>query len=301
MNKQEFEATDGGIRRGDLILVVGYSTIDYPVIDMHAHLRNDISKHTMLAKENGIDIVVYMANCEPPLDSLERIKQSLNEERHCKAIPASAITKDLDGKELVDASRIKQYVAGFSDDGKYLYDLGLLHSILEMEVLVLAHCSPTYEESITNPFLETRFIERYLPVLEKTKGRLHVQHLSKKESVELIRSAKQQAINLTCETCPHYFTYTREELDTKVNPPLATRKDVEAVKEGLADGTIDVIASDYAPPPRKTGIAGFSSFIPLSYGLVLEGVLSEKQLKEKLYINPRKIIESSGYQLGLEC
>jgi dihydroorotase len=86
-------------------------------------------------------------------------------------------------------------------------------------------------------------------------------------------------------------------LDTKVNPPLATIEDVREVKKGLVDGTIDVIASDYAPVPRKTGIAGFRSFIPLSYGLVLEGTLSEEQLKEKLFTNPKRIIESRDYQL----
>lgn len=270
---------------------------NYPVIDLHTHLRNDIPKHTKIAKESGIDVVVYMANCNPPLDNLERIKQSLNEKRYCKAIPVSAITKGLEGKELVDISGIKPYVIGFSDDGKYLKDLGLLRNILETNVLVLAHCSPPYEEGIENPNLETKFIERYLSVLEKTNGKLHIQHISKKESVELIKGAKKQGLQLTCETCSHYFTFSKEILDVKVNPPLGTEQDVVAIKEGLRDGTIDVIVSDYAPLPRITGIAGFRSFIPLSYGLVLEKVLTEEQLKEKLFINPKKIIESAGYKL----
>jgi dihydroorotase len=265
---------------------------DFPIIDLHTHLRNNISEHTKIAREAGIDIVVYMANCEPPLDNIDRIKQSLRKKRYCQAIPVSAITKDLAGKELVDVVRIKPHVVGFSDDGKYLEDLGLLKEILAMGVLVLAHCSPTYERSLASPILETKFIERYLSVLEKIKGRLHIQHISKKESVELIRNAKRNGVNLTCETCPHYFTYTKDDLTAKVNPPLATRKDIVAIKEGLADGTIDVIASDYAPLPRKTGIASFGSFIPLAYSLVLERTLSIKQLKEKLFVNPKKIIES---------
>lgn len=98
---------------------------------------------------------------------------------------------------------------------------------------------------------------------------------------------------------PHYFTFTKDDLDTKVNPPLGKKEDILAIKEGLSDETIDVIASDYAPPPRKTGIAGFKSFIPLSYGLVSEGVLSKKQLKEKLCLNPKKIMESGGYKLEI--
>jgi len=270
---------------------------DYPVIDLHTHLRNNIALHTKIAKENGIDVVVYMANCNPPLDNLERIKKSLNQKRHCKAIPVCAITKGLEGKKLVDVNKVKKFVVGFSDDGKYLRNLVLVQKILEMDVLVLAHCSPSYENGILNPSLETEFIERYLPVLKKTKGKLHIQHISKKESVKLIKDAKKQGLQITCETCPHYFTFPGEDLDTKVNPPLGSEQDVTAIREGLKDGTIDVIASDYAPPPRITGIAGFRSFVPLSYGLVLGGILSEEQLKEKLFINPKKIIESGGFQL----
>jgi len=271
--------------------------LNYPIIDMHTHLRNNIPKHTKIVKESGIDAVVYMANCNPPLDNLETIKQSLKQKRYCKAIPVSAITKNLGGKELVDVDNIKPYVAGFSDDGNYLEDLGLLQGILEKDVLVLVHCSPTYEIGLKNPNLETKFIKRYLSVLEKTEGKMHIQHISKKESVELIRTVKNQGIKITCETCPHYFTYTKEDLDVKVNPPLATKQDVEEIKGGLADRTIDVIASDYAPLARKTGIAGFRSFIPLSYGLVLDGTLDERQLKEKLFVNPKRIIESGDYKL----
>lgn len=272
---------------------------NFPIIDIHTHLRNDIPKHTKIAKESGISVVVYMANCDPPLDNLKRIKQSLEAERHCEAIPVSTITKNLEGKALVDIDKIKPFVVGFSDDGKYLEDLNLLQEILKKEVLIMVHCSPPHEEGIKNPELETEFIKRYLDVLEKTGGKLHIQHISKKESVNLIRSTKQRGISITSETCPHYFTYTYQDLNVKVNPPLASKEDILAIKEGLFDGTIDVIASDYAPEPRETGIAEFKSFIPLSYNLVSEGVLTEEQLKEKLYTNPKKIIESGGYKLNL--
>ncbi len=274
--------------------------LKHPVIDMHTHLRNDIQHHTKIAKESGIDVVVYMANTTPPLDNLEIIQQSLKAERHCLAIPVSAITKNLEGKELVNIDEIKSLVVGFSDDGKYLESLDLLQEILEKSVLVLVHCCPSYEVAVEHPELQVEYLEKYLSLLAKIKtGKLHIQHVSRKEEVELIREAKKSGISVTCETCPHYFTYTKEELDTKVNPPLATLDDVLAVREGLADGTIDVIASDYAPLPRKTGIAGFRAFLPLSWGLVLQDVLSEEQLKEKLFTNPKKIIESDGYKLSL--
>lgn len=264
--------------------------LNYPVIDLHTHLRSDIARHTKIAKESGIAAVVYMANTNPPLDNLVAIKKSLSAKRNCLALPVSAITKDLAGKELVDVEAIKDDVIGFSDDGKYLADLKLLAEILSKGVLVLAHCSPDYAEGVKNPDLETKYIENYLKVLKKVGGRLHIQHISKKGSVEAIRRAKKSGIKLSCETAPHYFTYTAGDLSAITNPPLGNREDIIAIKHGLADGTIDVIASDYAPEPRITGIAGFSSLIPLSYGLVLSKVLSEKQLKEKLYENPLRII-----------
>jgi dihydroorotase len=270
--------------------------LGYPIIDLHAHLRNDIAKHTKIAKDSGIDAVVFMANGQPPLDNLVAIKQSLKAKRYCRALPVSAITKNLAGAELVDVENIASWVVGFSDDGRYLASLDLLAKILKKGVLVMAHCSPPFEIGVKKPELETEFIKKYISVFQKTGGRLHIQHVSKKGSVTLIRQAKKKGLNITCETCPHYFTYTAGDLDVRVNPPLGTYNDVMAIKEGLFDGTIDVIASDYAPEPRETGIAGFRSFIPLSYGLILEGVLSKRQLKEKLSLNPKRIIGSSGFQ-----
>ncbi len=260
----------------------------YPIIDLHTHLRNDISGHTKVAQKSGIDVVVYMANTRPPLDNLEKIKKSLQEKRYCQAIPVAAITKSLKGKELVGVEEIKPYVIGFSDDGQCVHDLNLIREILKKNVLVLVHCEP-----------EVEVLNQYLNLLDKIGGKLHIQHVSKKESVGLIREAKKSGIKVTCETCPHYFSYTKDDLAIKVNPPLSEKEDVLAIKEGLADGTIDVIASDYAPPPRKSGIADFKSFLPLSYKLVLERILSEKQLKEKLYLNPKKIIKNGGYKLEI--
>lgn len=268
---------------------------NYPIIDLHTHLRGDIAKHTKIAKESGIDVVVYMANSQPPLDNAESIRRSLKAKRYCRALPVSAITKNLAGKELVDVDEIRPWVIGFSDDGRYLADLKLLATILKKGVLVMAHCSPPYKVGVKRPEMETDFIKKYLAVLEKTGGKLHIQHISQKSSVDLIRRAKKQSLKFTCETCPHYFTYTAADLDVKVNPPLATSEDVLAIRQGLADGTIDAIASDYAPEPRITGIAGFRSFLPLCHGLVLQGVLLEAQLKEKLFLNPKKII---GYHFA---
>ncbi len=268
--------------------------LNHPVIDLHTHLRNNIPDHTRIAGENGIDLVVYMANTDPVLDSKEKIISSLQQKRNCVALPISAITKNLAGEELVEIDKIRDFVVGFSDDGKYLADLELLKIILSHNVLVLAHCSPDYETGLKNPESENLYIENYLEILEKNGGKLHIQHVSKKSSIESIRSAKKKGLGITCETCPHYFTFTADDLEVKANPPLGNFEDIQAVREGLADGTIDVIASDYAPKPRETGIAGFSSFIPLSYGLVLQGILTEKQLKAKLYDNALRLIKENA-------
>ncbi|MDD4990084.1 MAG: hypothetical protein PHW31_02130 [Candidatus Pacebacteria bacterium] len=265
--------------------------LDFSVIDLHVHLRDKIPFHTKIAKESGIDTVVYMANCQPPLDNLKAIKLSLEQERYCQAIPVSAITKNLEGKELVNVDRIKPFVIGFSDDGKYLEDLVLLKEILRKDVLVLAHCSPAFEIGVKNPELETENIEKYLEVFSRVrKSKLHFQHISQKTTVDLIRDAKKSGLSFTCETCPHYFSFSKHDLDVKVNPPLATIEDILAIKKGLADGTIDVIASDYAPEPRITGIGGFRVFLPLCYGLVLDSTLTLRQLEEKISLNPKKII-----------
>ncbi len=192
----------------------------FPIIDMHAHLRNEIFYHTTIAKQSHIDVVVYMANTKPVMDTREKIINSWDEKRSCYALPVSAITIGLKGKKLVDVENIKDYVVGFSDDGKCLKDLELMKEILQTSVLVLAHCEP-----------ETEYILKYANILAKTGGSLHIQHVSKKESIDLIRAIKKDGLNITCETCPHYFTYTKNDLETKVNPSLGELEDLEAIRQ----------------------------------------------------------------------
>ena len=267
---------------------------NYPVIDLHTHFRNDIAYHARVAEKNGINVAVYMANTNPPLDNIIAIKSLLQIRTNTTTLPVSAITENLEGKKLVDIEAIRDYVVGFSDDGVYLDELDLLAMAFKSDVLIMAHCNPKYEIGLKSPELETKYIEKYLSVLSKNGGRLHIQHVSQKKSVEVIKKAKSSGLQITCETCPHYFTFTRDGLDIKTNPPLGKNEDVEAIRQGLKDGTIDVIASDYAPLPRVTGIAEYRAFIPLSYGLVLSGVLSENQLKEKLHSNPLKILKKNA-------
>lgn len=274
--------------------------IPHPIIDMHTHLRDSVPLEIRLknpnnegnvigkvAKQGKVDVLLYMANTTPPLDNPEIIKRSLMLKRHgARAIPVSAMTKNLGGKIPVDIEAIKPYVAGFSDDGKCLEDLDILEYFLKKKVLVLAHCEP-----------ETETIERYIKVLEKTRGDLHIQHVSRKSSIEAIRTAKKIGLPITCETCPQYFIYTYNDRDLVLNPPLGSEMDVAEIKKGLRDGTIDVIASDHAPhdDPIRNGLRGLKTLVSLSYGLVLSGVLPEEELWKKLTVNPQRIIAKNDY------
>jgi dihydroorotase len=237
--------------------------------------------HTKLAKDAGIDTVVCMANTSPCLDNLKTIKKYLRQKHYVKVLPVSAITIGREGKKLVDVDNLKNLVCGFSDDGNTLTNMKLLAEILKKNVLVMLHSEP-----------EAKMIKKYLQVFKKVGGRIHFQHVASKEAVDVLRKAKQKGLKFTSETCPHYFIYPREIEDKPIGPALGGLEDIKAIKKALADGTIDAIASDYAPIPRPkgTGFASFSAFIALSYGLVLDGTLTKRQLKEKLYYNPLRII-----------
>ncbi len=259
--------------------------INYPIIDLHVHLRDKVSFYSKQAKYSGLSILACMPNTNPCLDNLETIKQYLLVKNYTKIIPVSAITLGRKGKELVNIDKLKKHVLGFSDDGDCLMNLDLVKEALDKDVLLMVHLEP-----------EVEMTRKYLQVLSKVKsGRLHIQHVSQKETVDLIRKAKKKGLSVTCETCPHYFTFDNEIEDKAVNPPLGNSQDIKAIKKGLADGTIDCIVSDFAPVPRpkNTGFASFDAFIWLSYGLVLERTLTPQQLKEKLYLNPMKIIKQN--------
>ena len=276
-----------------------------PVIDMHAHLRDRVPYHTGIAKESGIDLVVAMPNTDPCLDTPERVKEYVAQESACTVLPMGAITYGRAGKKMVDLDAMRPYVVGFTDDGNCLKDLGILRDILQAGVWVMLHCGVEkgglHESRSTD---EPRWIGRYLKIHGDAGGRIYFQHVSRKESVNLVRDGKASLTGdnkIMAETCPHYLKWTKNTMRVPVNPPIGSARDREAVREGLSDGTIDIIASDYAPEPRPkgTGIADFEGFIPSCRRLVDEGVLTDDQLIEKIYRNPRKVIESAGFALGL--
>lgn len=258
--------------------------LGFEVIDLHAHLRENPQVHLMLAKDAGISKVVVMPNT---LDCIDCIEKILIYKKLCGKFAnmvyfTSAMTVSRKGKIPVDVESLKKYIIGFSDDGNCLEDLDILKYILKKDVLVMAHLEP-----------EVEMLEKYISVYSKSRsGRLHFQHISKKESVKIIRKGKKLGLKITCEVTPHHLYYSNEFENHEVNPPLGNTGDIKALKKGLTDETIDCIASDYAPIPRPkgTGFASFLSFIPLCYGLVLDGTISKKQLEDLISTNPRKII-----------
>lgn len=282
------------------------------LVDMHVHLREPgfeyketIETGLLSALEGGYTAVCPMANTNPVNDNLKTLKYTLNKAKQAKCIdvfPVCAVSKGLNGEELTDIKALIQARAiAFSDDGKPVDNLELFKQALKSGELIMSH--PEGENG------EAQCVERELEIFRKVGGKLHFAHISTEKSIELIRNAKKEGLKVTCETAPHYFTFTKndETLDGrfKMNPPLASKEDLKAVVKGLQDGTIDCIATDHAPHSleEKTrpfaeapfGIVGFETALGVSLKLVRDGHLTLNQLVEKLSTNPAKILSLTGF------
>lgn len=307
------------------------------LVDMHCHLREPgfESKETIKtgiqsALAGGYTAICPMANTSPVVDNLMTLKYTFDRAKEADEIgfyPICALSIGLKGQNLVNMSELKDNGAvAFSDDGKPLENLKLYRVALEyadsLGVLIISHSEDSSLASggvINEGAASTRLglqgisdlaesvaVARELEVLRYSGGKLHFAHISTKRSIELIRQAKKDGLNVTCETAPHYFSLCDEDIKTfeakfKMNPPLRSREDKEAVIEGLQDGTIDVIATDHAPhtleeklmPIQKApmGIVGFETSLALCItNLVDGGYLTLSQVIEKLSLNPSRIL-----------
>lgn len=307
------------------------------LVDMHVHLREPgfeyketIKTGTAAAVRAGITSVCCMPNTNPVNDTAsvtEFIMNKALDEGACAVYPVGAITKGLRGEELSEFTFLHETgCVAFSDDGRPVADSLMMRRALEysrvLKVPIISHSEDPMlsEDGVMNEGLlsftlglkgipaaaEEVMIARDIALAELTGGRLHLAHVSTARSVEIIRAAKKRGIaDVTAETCPHYFTITEEAVrgynaNAKVNPPLRTSRDVEAIKEGLADGTIDVIATDHAPhhvdekelgfDHAPSGISGLDTSVGLSMRLVDEKVLTMRQLVEKMALNPARIV-----------
>jgi len=307
------------------------------LVDMHVHLREPgfeyketIKTGTEAAVRGGITSVCCMPNTNPVNDNpgiTEFILRRAILEGSCTVFPIGAITKGQKGEELAELGMM--YDAGcvaFSDDGRPVMDSLLMRRALEYsrirKALIISHAEDmslaaggVMNEGLLSITLglkgipaqaEEIMIARDIALAELTGGRLHIAHVSTAGSVELLRQAKKRGVaEITAETCPHYFSATEQAVcgynaNAKVNPPLRRERDVEAIRQGLHDGTIDVIATDHAPHHKDeksgefdnapSGISGLETSLGLSMRLVDEKVLTLGQLVEKMSVNPARIL-----------
>jgi dihydroorotase len=307
------------------------------LVDMHAHLREPgfeyketIRTGTEAAIAGGITSVCCMPNTSPVNDNAsvtDFITKKAAEQGFCDVFPIGAITKAQKGEELAEFGMM--FEAGcvaFSDDGRPVMDSLLMRRALEyskiFNVPIISHAEDlslaaggVMNEGLLSIKLGLRgipaqaeeiIVARDIALAELTGARLHIAHISTKGSVDLIRLAKRRGIaDITAETCPHYFSISEDSVEgyntnAKVNPPLRRDEDIDAIRQGLKDNTIDVIATDHAPHHRDeklgefdlapSGISGFETSIGLSMKLVEGGVLTMNQLIEKMALNPARII-----------
>ncbi len=306
------------------------------LVDMHVHLREpgheykeDIRSGTLAAVAGGFTDIACMPNTDPVNDSSSVTKFILSragEDGFCHVHPIAAISINQEGKRLTEFGDLRNAGAvGVSDDGKSVLNSNLMRRALEYAryhgLTVISHCEdPTLSEGgvMHEGYVSTQIglpgipseaeeimVARDILLAKLTRCPVHIAHVSTAGSVKLIKMAKEEGIPVTAETAPHYFSLDHTaliEYDTnaKVNPPLRSEKDVEAIKRALRDDIIDVIATDHAPhsPLEKevefdkaeSGMIGLQTAVPLTLNLVREGFLEITQAIRKLSYGPARIL-----------
>jgi len=307
------------------------------LVDMHCHLREpgqeykeDIETGTRSAAAGGFTSVACMPNTQPIADNVavvEFIKSRAESVGYVNVFPIGAVTKGSLGAELAEIGKLKfAGVVAISDDGKPIVNDSIMRNALNyaktFDTVVISHCEVpalsdggAMNEGYMSTYLGLRgissaaediMVARDIILAKTTNSAIHIAHVSTKGAVELIRQAKKEGVRVTCETCPHYFTLTEDAVEgyntnAKMNPPLRTKEDREAIIQALADGTIDVIATDHAPhhidekncefDRAQNGIIGFETALSLGITyLVKNNILTMNELIEKMSYAPSKII-----------
>ena len=310
-------------------------------VDMHCHLREpgfeykeDIFSGTKAALQGGFTSIACMPNTDPVVDNVAVLKYVIDraaEIDNCRVFPIAAITKGQKGEKLAEMGKLKEAGAiAFSDDGRPVSDSNMMRLALEyakgIDGLIISHCEDLslaaggqVNEGFNATIVGLRGITRVAEELmvarevllaEALDCRVHIAHVSTKNSVALIRAAKKRGVKVTCETCPHYFSATDEEIlsfntNAKINPPLRTQSDVDAIIEGLSDGTIDVIATDHAPHHADeknrefdlapNGTSGFETAFSVGYTFLVDsGRLTLDELVKLMSTNPSRILGING-------
>lgn len=315
------------------------------LIDMHVHLREPgyeyketIETGARAAVAGGFTAVACMANTNPVNDSAavtEFIRERAMEVDLARVYPIGAVSKGLQGEELAEIGEMHRAgIVAVSDDGMPIMNGGLMRRALEyaamfrLPVIVHEEERSIAADGVMNEgkvslrlglkgipaAAEEAMIARDLALLERTGGRLHIAHLSTAGAVELVRHAKRRGVPVTAEATPHHFMLTEEAVDgyntnAKMNPPLRTQRDVDAVRQGLADGTIDVIATDHAPHHRdekecefdlaSNGIIGLETAVPLALRMAEESNISLDTVVTAMSVNPARILGVPGGSLAV--
>jgi len=307
------------------------------LVDMHAHLREPgredeetIRTGTRAAIKGAFTTVACMPNTDPAIDSPEmakKVRDIIKKDALSNVLTIGSITKGRAGKELADFGAMKKEgVVAVSDDGASVEDRSLMLEALELakkeSLLLVAHCEDISLSAggvVNQGFVATKMglrgipasseyerVRRDLEIAKSASARIHIAHVSCRESVELIRKARREGVEVSAETAPHYFAITEDccvtyDANTKMNPPLRTKDDVKAIIDGLTDGTIDCIATDHAPHTDSEkdvefdfapfGIIGLETALSLAImELVDKKMLSWRDLIMKMSANPARLL-----------
>jgi dihydroorotase len=314
------------------------------LIDMHVHLREPgeeyketIASGTLAASTGGFTAVACMPNTRPVNDKAA-VTRFILEQAACasaRVYPVGALSKGSGGEGLAEYGELKAAgVVALSDDGRPVVDSQLMRRAMEYAashgLLVISHSEDlslsrngAMNEGVVSTRLglrgipaaaESIMVYRELALAELTGHHVHIAHVSTAAATDLIRQAKKRRVRVTAETTPHYFTLTEEAVagyntNAKMNPPLRTEEDRQAIRRGLQDGTFDAIATDHAPHSvlekqvefdlAANGIIGLETSLPLTLALVREGVISETRLVELMSSAPARILGVSGGTLAI--
>lgn len=307
------------------------------MIDMHCHLREPGGEHketietgTASAVKGGFTTICPMPNTKPTPDSaiiLSQIIEKAKKANKCNVYPYSSVTKGEKGEELVNfEEQLKSGAIAFSDDGMPVENARIVREAMirtnKLGSFISEHCE---EKSVSSgainegiiaeklkvegvlPEAEEIMAARDIVIAETNKLHTHICHISTKTTVGTIRSAKQRGVKVTCETCPHYYSFTEDEVlkkgtNAKMNPPLRKEEDKKAIIEGLKDGTIDCIVTDHAPHTKEeksqelskapNGIIGFETALAATItNLVIPGHISYLDMSRLMSYNPAKILK----------
>jgi len=299
--------------------------------------KEDIESGSRAAVAGGVTTMCCMANTTPRLDHAGVVRQVIERARQvglCDVHPIGAVSRNLDGKELAEMRELTRAGAvAFSDDGKPIWHSGVMRKALEYAstfgFLIIQHAEDlqlTGGGCINEGRISTQLgvtgmpavgeddmISRDIMLAKLADASYHVAHISTRGAVDLVRRAQAEGLKVTTEAAPHHFALTEEEVlgfnaDAKMSPPLRTEDDRQAVIEGLRDGTINIIATDHAPHHEDDkrcglscaafGIVGLETMLPVSLGLVRDGVLSMSALIATMTVNPARLLKLASGTLS---